>query len=170
MAHHLSAHAYVPPHRKLLIYYNGVVYTNSCSQKLHIFCICSNGMWAVRHSLSAVRQHCVNTNRYNTRHTSYTPCVSLKRTANDKLHAAQCFWRSQQRHSQSENMEHEGSLPCAQQPSTCPYPEQDESNNKNLFNIYFNIIPPSTPTYLKWFLSLTLSSQDIQIVFQTCFM
>jgi len=82
MAHHLSAHAYVPPHRKLLICYNGVVYTYSCSQKLHIICICSNGMWAVRSSVRAVRHHCVNTNRYNTQHTSYTPCVSLKRTAN----------------------------------------------------------------------------------------
>ena len=71
-------------------------------------------------AVSAVRQHCMNTNRYNTQHTSYTPFVSLKRTANNKLHAAQCCWRSQQLHSQAANMEQEGSLPCAQQP-TCPY-------------------------------------------------
>jgi hypothetical protein len=131
----------------------------------------------VRSSVSAVsaaRKHSLNTSRYNTQHTSYTPCVSLKRTANNKLNAAQCFWRSQQLHSQSSNMEQEGSLPCAQQPNTCPCSEQDKSNHispsQNLFNIYFNIIVSSTPTFLKWFLSLTLSSQDIQLVFQTCFM
>ena len=39
-------------------------------------------LWAVRRSVSAVRQHSVNTNRYNTQHTSYTSCVSLKHTAN----------------------------------------------------------------------------------------
>ena len=167
---------YVPPHRNLLICYNWVVYTYSCSQKLHIICICSNGMWAVRSSVSAVRQHCVNTNRYNTQHTSYTPCVSLKLTANNKLHAAQCFWSSQQLHSQSSNMEQEGSLPWAQQPSTFSYPEQNESNHISqcvdllIFNIYFNIILPSIPTFLKWFSSLTLSFPDIKLVFQTCFM
>jgi hypothetical protein len=67
-------------------------------------------------------------------------------------------------------------MPCAQQPSTFPYPEQNESNHISqcldllLFNIYFNIILQSTPTFLKWFPYLTLSSQDIQLVFQTCFM
>ena len=125
-------------------------------------------------AVSAARKHSVNTNRYNTQHTSFTPCVSLKRTANNNLHAAQCFWSSQQLHSQSSNMEQEGSLPCAQQPSTCPCPEQDESNHispsQNLFNIYSNIILLSTPTSLKWFPSFPLSSQDIQLVFQTCFM
>ena len=55
-----------------------------CREKLHLICICTNGMWAVWRSVSpvsAVRQHCVNTNRYNTQHRSYTPCVSLNRTA-----------------------------------------------------------------------------------------
>ena len=72
MAHRLSAHAYVPPHRKLEGFYNGVVYTYSCREKLHINCICSNGVWAMRSSesavsvVSAVRKHCANTNRYNT--------------------------------------------------------------------------------------------------------
>jgi hypothetical protein len=32
-------------------------------------------------SVSAVRKHCVNTHRYTTQNTNYTPCVSLKRTA-----------------------------------------------------------------------------------------
>ena len=68
-----------------------------------------------------------NTTQHNTtQHTSYTPFVSLKRTAINKLHAAQCSWRSQQLHSQSANVKQEGSLPCAQQPSNCPYPELDE--------------------------------------------
>ena len=53
----------------------------------------------------------------------------IKRKQTIKLHAAQCFCRSQQLHSQSANMEQEGSLPCAQQPSTSPYPEQDESSH-----------------------------------------
>jgi len=117
-----------------------VVYIYSCNEKLHIICICTNGLWAVRRSVSAVRQHCVNTNRYSTQHTSYTPCVSLKRTANSKLHAAQCCGRSQQRHGHSANTEQEGSVPCAQQPSTCPYPEQDETNNIPLPPIYLTSI------------------------------
>ena len=94
-----------------------------CREKLHLICICTNGMWAVWRSVSAVsalKQHCVNTNLYNTQHTSYTPCVSLKRTANRQLNAAQCFWSSQQLNSQSVNMEQEGSLPCAQQSNTFP--------------------------------------------------
>jgi hypothetical protein len=106
-------------------------------------------------AVSAVRQHCVNANRYNTQHTSYTPCVSLKRTANSKLNAAQCFWRIQQLHSQSANMEQEGSLPCAQKLVYFFNPEQNKPNHippcLDLFNIYFNIILPSTPTSLKWF-------------------
>jgi hypothetical protein len=154
-----------------------VVYIYSCKEKLHKIFICTSGMWAMRRSVSAVsavRQHCVNTNRYNTQHTSYTPCISLKRTANNKLHAAQCFWRCQQRHRQSADTKLEGSLPCKQQPSTCSYPEQNETNNVPRPPIYlisfFNIILPSTPTSLNWFPSLTLSSQDKQLVFQTRFM
>jgi hypothetical protein len=54
-------------------------------------------------AVSAVRQHCVNTNRYNTQHTFYTPCVSIKRTGKNKIDAALYFWRSQQLHSQSAN-------------------------------------------------------------------
>ena len=143
MAHHLSAHAYVPPHTKLERFYNVVVYTYGCREKLQIICICTDGLWAVRNCVSAVRKYCVNrnrhnttqhnTNRYNTtqhksvqhnttqhnkhnrtqhnttqhnttQHTSYTPCVSLKRTAINKLHAAQCCWGSQQLHSQSANV------------------------------------------------------------------
>jgi hypothetical protein len=44
-------------------------------------------------------------------------------------------------------MEHEGSLPCWQQPSTGPYPETDQSSPYHaiLFKIYFNIVYP--PTY-----------------------
>ena len=61
-------------------------------------------------------------------------------TANNKLHSTQCFWRSQQLHSSSANMEQEASLPCAQQPSTCPYPEQDASNNIPRPSIYLTSI------------------------------
>jgi len=129
MAHHLSAHARVPPRSKLEKGFNEVVYTYSCREKSHIICICTNGLWAVRSSLSvvsAVMQHCMNTNRYNTQHTGYTPRVSLKRTAYHKLHATQCFLRSQKLHFQSTNkphfMEQEVLLPCAQPPGTCPSP------------------------------------------------
>jgi len=119
-----------------------VVYTYSCTGKLHIICICNNEMWAVRCSIVAVsdicvvRQHCVNTNRYNTQHTCYTLCISIKLTGNYKLHAAQCFWSCHQPHSQSGNIEQERSLPCAQQPSTFPYPELDESNHIPRSTIY----------------------------------
>ena len=144
-------------------YYNVVVYTLCCREKLHIIYIRTNGLWAVRSCViavsdaNAVRKHSAKSNGYKNTHTkkNYTPCFSLKRTANNKLHAAQCCWGSQQLHSQSANMEQEGSLPFTQQPSTCSCPEQDESDHvpqsPNLFNIYFNIIHPSTPTSLKWF-------------------
>jgi len=65
--------------RKLEGFCSVVVYKYSCRVKLHIICICSNGLWAVR---SDVRKHFVNTNRYNTQNTSQTPHVSLKRTIN----------------------------------------------------------------------------------------
>ena len=112
--------------------------------------------------------------QHTTQHTNYTPSVSLKCKTNNKLHAAQCSWGSQQLHSHSANMEQEGSLPCAQQPIPCSCLEQDEFDHVpqflNLFNIHFNIILPSTPTSLKWFPSFMLYPQDIQLVFQTCFM
>jgi len=66
MAHHLSAHAYVPPHTKLERFYNVVVYTYGCREKLQIICICTDGLWAVRNCVSAVRKYCVNRNRHNT--------------------------------------------------------------------------------------------------------
>ena len=43
-----------------------------------------------------------NTTQHNTtQHTSYTSRVSLKLKTNNKLHAAQCCWRSRQLHRQS---------------------------------------------------------------------
>jgi hypothetical protein len=45
-------------------------------------------------------------------------------------------------------MEHEGSLPCSQQPVKCPYPKPDEFNphlQPYFRQIHFNIILPSTP-------------------------
>ena len=87
MVHHLSARACVPPHRKIVRFYNGVY---SFSEKLHIICICTNGLWVVRCSVSAVMQHCMHTNRYNTQHTIYMPCVSLnaQQTTNCMQHSA----------------------------------------------------------------------------------
>jgi hypothetical protein len=41
-------------------------------------------------------------------------------------------------------MESEGSLPCAQEPSTGPYPKPDRSILSYLSKIYFNIVYPPT--------------------------
>jgi hypothetical protein len=46
-------------------------------------------------------------------------------------------------------MEPEGSLPCAQEPSTCLYPESDQSIYtipSYLSKIHFNIVPQLCPT------------------------
>ena len=84
MAHLLSAIAYVPPHIILEGFYIGVIYTYNCRDKLHIFCICTNGVCVLRSSVSAlsyvsaVREHCANTNRYNTTQKLYA--VRLTKT------------------------------------------------------------------------------------------
>jgi hypothetical protein len=74
------------------------------------------------------------------------------------LHAAESFLRSWTVLSRSRNsahfMEPEGSLPRVQMPTTCSYPEPDQSSPCPLptrfLKIHLNIILPSTPEASKW--------------------
>jgi hypothetical protein len=65
-------------------------------------------------------------------------------------HGVEPFLRSRQLYSYSRTyqhfMEHEGSLPSSQEPSTGPYPERDQSNPHHffLYKIRFNIVHPPT--------------------------
>jgi hypothetical protein len=70
-----------------------VVYTYSCREKLHIIFICTNGLWAVRSSVSAVcdvRKHCANKNRYNTTHKAIRSAShqNVQQTTNCMQHSA----------------------------------------------------------------------------------
>ena len=59
-------------------------------------------------------------------------------------------------------MEPEGSLPYSQDPATCPYPASDQTSPCPipLLEDTFNIIPPSTPRFSKWSLSVRLPHQS----------
>jgi len=60
-------------------------------------------------------------------------------------------------------MEHEGSLPCSEDPASGPYPEPDESSPPLLlyfFEIHSGIILSSMPVSYKWSLLLRFSEQN----------
>jgi hypothetical protein len=61
-------------------------------------------------------------------------------------------------------METEGSLPCPQEPATCPYPEPDQSSPRPppsyFLKIHFNIILPFTPRFSKWSFSFRFPDQN----------
>jgi hypothetical protein len=55
-------------------------------------------------------------------------------------------------------MEHVGSLPCAQELSTGPYPETDQSNPYHfILKVHFNIVHPPTSWSSQWSPSFRLS-------------
>jgi len=60
-------------------------------------------------------------------------------------------------------MEPEGSLPRLQVPTTCPYPELDQSSPfspSHFLKVHLNIILPHTPRSAKWSLSLRFPHQN----------
>jgi hypothetical protein len=83
---------------------------------------------------------------------SCTPhfCYLTQYEVINQLHEPEPFLRSRQVCSYSRIsqyfMEHEGLLPCSQEPSTSPYPEPDQSSpyHSILSEIYFNIHPPTS--------------------------
>jgi hypothetical protein len=78
-------------------------------------------------------------------------------------HGAEPFLRSCQLCSYSRTFQHfmkpEGSLPCSQEPSTCPYPEPHQSNSYHLSKVHFNIVHPSTSWSSQWYLTFWLFHQ-----------
>jgi hypothetical protein len=95
-------------------------------------------------------------------------------------HGAEPFLRSCQLRSYSRNsqhfMEHEGSLPCPQVPSTGPDPETAKAIHtisSYVSKIYFHIVNPPTSRYSQWSLTLWLSHQYpicISLLPHSCYM
>ena len=69
-------------------------------------------------------------------------------------------------------------LLCLQEPTTCPYPEPDQSSpcpppQSHFLKIHFSIIFPSTPGFSKWSLSLRFPHQNpvyTSAIPHTCYM